>query len=287
MAKVFLGHDTRFWSKRAGWAMSGSGIIDIHTHIFPDHLAERAVRQLAGRSGETAFLDGTARALTASMARCGIAVSVTQPVSTKAEQTESINRFCCDLAVPGLVNFGTLHPDCPDPDAEIGRLKKAGIKGVKFHPDYQEFFVDEDRVLPLYRKIADAGLMALIHAGVDIGLPPPVHCPPDRLARVLDAVPDLVVIAAHFGGFRMWDEVERHLIGRTLYLDTSFTLAFLPADRFVRMARAHGIGKVLFGTDSPWADQAAEVGLMNACGLAEPELAGVFRDNAARLLGLA
>ena len=97
----------------------------------------------------------------------------------------------------------------------------AGIKGVKFHPDYQMFFVDEERMFPLYRQMADAGLIAFFHAGVDIGLPPPVHCPPDRLATVLDRVPDLTVVAAHFGGFKMWDDVEKYLIGRNLWLDTS------------------------------------------------------------------
>jgi predicted TIM-barrel fold metal-dependent hydrolase len=132
--------------------------------------------------------------------------------------------------------------------------------------------------------MADAGLIAFFHAGVDIGLPPPVHCPPDRLARVLDRVPELTVAAAHFGGFKMWDDVEKFLIGRDLWLDTSFTLAWMPADRFVRMARKHGIDKVLFGTDSPWADQGDEISLLEQSGLTEEELGAVFYDNAASLL---
>lgn len=262
-------------------------IIDIHTHVFPDQLAARAVRQLAGRSGEKACLDGTAGGLEESMRRYGIALSVTQPVSTKASQVPSVNSFALELNKrSALHNFGTLYPDYEGNAGEIERLKTAGIKGVKFHPDYQQFFVDEERLFPLYRQMADAGLIAFFHAGVDIGLPPPVHCTPDRLAKVLDGVPDLTVVAAHFGGFKMWDEVEQFLVGRNLWFDTAFTLAYLPAERFVKIVRKHGVGKILFGTDSPWADQGVEVELHAKCGLTESELGAVFHDNAAKLLGI-
>ena len=262
-------------------------IIDMHTHVFPDQLAARAVQQLAARSGEKAFTDGTVGGLEKSMRENGIAFSVIQPVSTKAAQVPSVNSFALELSRrPMLRNFGTVYPGYEGNAAEIERLKKAGICGVKFHPDYQQFFVDEERMFPLYRQLADAGLIAFFHAGIDIGLPPPVHCPPDRLARVLDRVPDLRVVAAHFGGFKMWDEVEQFLVGRNVWLDTAFTLSYLPAERFVKMARQHGIEKVLFGTDSPWADQGVEVELHERCGLTESELAAVYYDNAAALLGL-
>ncbi len=262
-------------------------ILDIHTHVFPDALAARVVKQLAGRSGEQACTDGTAAGLAASMRESGIARSVIQPVSTKASQVRSINDFAIELnRRPELINFGTLFPGYEGNASEIERLKQAGIGGVKFHPDYQEFFVDEDRLSPLYGQLADAGLIAFFHAGVDIGLPLPVHCTPERLARVLDRFPGLTVVAAHFGGFQMWDDVERLLVGRNLYLDTSFTLSFLDHARFVDMARRHGIGKILFGTDSPWAEQKAEVALLEKTGLTDAELAAVFNDNAERLLGM-
>ncbi|MBU1693697.1 MAG: amidohydrolase family protein [Verrucomicrobia bacterium] len=261
-------------------------IIDVHTHIFPDDLAARAIQQLVGKSGETAFLDGTAAGLRASMRANGIAFSVTQPVSTRPAQTPSINTFVMGARHPDLIHFGTLHPGYADPEAEIERLARGGIKGIKFHPDYQSFFVDEERMFPIYRKMAEVGLIAFFHAGVDIGLPPPVHGPPERLARVLERVPDLVMVAAHFGGFKMWDEVARHLIGKSVWLETSFTLSWLPAPDFARMARRHGIERVMFGTDSPWAEQGPEIALLEKTGLDEAELAAVFHDNAARLLGL-
>ncbi len=262
-------------------------IIDIHTHVFPDHLAERAVKQLAGRSGETAFIDGTAAGLEASMRRHGIAYSVTQPVSTKASQVPNVNDFAVALnARPPLINFGTLFPEYEGNAAEIRRLREAGIQGVKFHPDYQAFYADEERMVPLYREMARAGLIAFFHAGVDIGLGPPYHGNPDRIARVLELVPELTVVAAHLGGYEMWDDVEKYLVGKNLYLDTSYTLTHIPPDQFLRIIRNHGVDRILFGTDSPWADQGVEIELVEKSGLTGSELDAVFYVTAAKLLNL-
>jgi len=266
--------------------MTNQSIIDIHVHIWPDELAGRAVKFLADQAGEKAYLDGTAGALEISMQRHGIQWCVTQPVSTRASQTPSINNYAITMRRQGFIHFGTLHPQYADYSTEIERLRSEGIKGVKFHPDYQEFFVDDEHMFPLYHRMAEAGLIAFFHAGVDIGLKPPYHATPQRLARVLDAVPGLTVVAAHFGGFEMWDEVERYLVGRSLYFDTSFTLSFLDHGRFVQMARRHGIEKILFGSDSPWADQGEELELHKKSGLTDTELAAVFYQNAAKLLNI-
>lgn len=261
--------------------------IDFHAHVFPDGLAPKAIRQLTGRSGVKAHTDGTCAGLKASMQRHGIRLSVTQPVSTRPEQTPTINTFAiAQKSDPMLVPFGTIHPDYADYKVEIARLKDAGIKGVKFHPDYQRFYVDEKRMFPLYEALAEAGLIGLFHTGVDIGLGPPYHGTPDRIAKVLDAFPNWTVVAAHFGGFQMWDEVERHLLGRVVYLETSYTLAWLDAGRFVKMARAHGMERVIFGTDSPWADQGDEIHLMKQSGLTADELELVLYRNAEHVLGL-
>ena len=105
-------------------------IIDIHTHVFPDELAERAVKQLAGRSGETACLDGTAAGLEESMRRNGIGLGVTQPVSTKASQVASINSFAIELnRRPSLINFGTLYPDYEGNAAEIAAAENGRHQG--------------------------------------------------------------------------------------------------------------------------------------------------------------
>ncbi len=263
-------------------------IIDIHAHVFPDALAARAVAFLAQQAQIPAFTDGTCAALRESMRRAGIDLSVLAPIATKPAQARSINAWIAETnrAFPDLVGFGTLHPAQEDWAQEIERLVADGIRGVKLHPDYQEFFVDEARMLPIYRMLADAGLMVLMHAGVDVGLPGDTHCPPERLARVLDAVPQVTMIASHMGAWRQWEGVERCLAGRDLYFDTSYSLAEMGADLFLRILRAHGAERVLFGTDSPWSDQSAEIEAFHALPLTAAEKEAVLGGNASRLLGL-
>lgn len=261
-------------------------IIDVHTHTFPDALAARAVAALSATAGVPAHTDGTNAGLRASMARAGIDLSVIMPIATKPAQVRAINAWAAEVNAvnDGLLAFGTLHPAQEDWRAEIDHLVADGIPGIKLHPDYQKFFVDDPALVPLFQGLADAGRLVLLHAGVDIGLPPPVHCPPDRLARLLDAVPELTVIAAHMGAYAQWDEVEQHLLGREVYLDTSYSLADLGPARMTALIQAHGAEKVLFGTDSPWTDQAAEVAAIRDLPLTDEEKRTVLGENARRLL---
>ncbi len=292
-------------------------IIDVHAHVFPDELAARAVEVLAKRSNVAPHTDGTCAGLLASMRRAGVDRSIVTPIATRPSQVSSINRWAVGISAAkkvstsderitcsnqdsflidasgqpplgargdGITSFGTLHPMQENLPDEIDFLVKSGIRGVKLHPDYQEFFVDEPELTPMYRAIADAGLVLLLHAGVDIGLPPPVHCTPSRLARVLDAVPELTIIAAHMGGYASWDDVERYLLGRKLYFDTSFSLTDLGAERMAAMIRSHGVDRVLFGADSPWTDQAVEIAGLLDLPLADDEKSAVLGGNAERLI---
>ena len=262
--------------------------IDMHTHAFPDELAPRAMEVLSGKSGVEAFTDGTLAGLSASMLKAGIDKSIIAPIATKPAQVTGINRWAAESNQQhdDLICLGTLHPDQDDWGPDIEQLVADGVPGVKFHPDYQLFYVDDPNVTAMYRAVADAGLILLFHAGVDIGLPPPVHCTPDRLARVMDAVPDLKIIAAHMGGYKCWDEVEKFLVGRNLFFDTSYTIADLGAERMTALIKAHGVERVLFGTDSPWTDQSAEIANIRALPFTPAEIDAILGGNAARLPGL-
>jgi len=261
-------------------------IIDIHTHAFPDELAERAMAVLTGNSNVTPYTDGTCAELRSSTQRAGIDLAAVMPIATKPSQAGSINRWAAEINRHNgnLICFGSLHPMQDDWREEISRLVAEGIPGIKLHPDYQQFFVDDPELFPIYNALADAGLILLFHAGVDIGLPPPVHCTPARLARVLDAAPDLTIIAAHMGGYSCWDDVERYLVGRELYFDTSYSMADLGAERMTDLIHAHGAGRILFGTDSPWTDQSAEVANIRALPLTDDEKAAILGGTALRLL---
>lgn len=263
-------------------------IIDSHTHVFPDELAERALSVLAKRAGVAPFSDGTCDGLLDSARTAGIALSIVAPIATKPSQARSINAWATEInrQYPDLLSLGSIHPAQDDWAQEIDRLVADRIKGVKFHPDYQDFYVDEPRVFPLYRALAEAGLIALFHAGVDIGLPPPVHCPPDRLARALDAVPEMTAIASHMGGYAQWRDVTRYLVGRPLYFDTSYSLIDLGIEPMLGLIEGHGAHRVLFGTDSPWTDQAAELHRISDLPLSADDRAAILGENARQLFKL-
>lgn len=261
-------------------------IIDIHTHCFPDALASRAVSSLARTSGLTPFSDGTTAGLKTNMLSAGVDISVLQPIATKPDQTISINKWAYELNVEGLVSFGTVHPDFPNWKESLKWLKKMGFKGIKFHPEYQNFFADDPKVFSLYDEIFSLGMIVLFHSGEDLSYNEPFKCTPARLKVLLDNFPGGKIIAGHMGGYRYWDDTEKYLVGRDIYLDTSFSLRELGVDRSVEIFRNHGTSKILFGSDSPWCDQSEEISFIKSLPLSQKEIYDILGNNAKKLLNL-
>lgn len=261
-------------------------IIDFHVHGFPEELAARAVAALSERSGLTPHTEGTISSIKASMREAGIDRSVVLSIATRPRQASSITRWAASIQDGAITAFGSVHPDSPDWRAELSAIREAGLKGIKLHPDYQEFFVDEKRLFPIYEKAVDLGLVIIFHAGLDIGLPSPIHCTPERLRRVVKSFPGGRFVAAHLGGFKSWDDVEKYLVGEDLFLDTSFSLKWMERGRFLKILRTHGCEKLLFASDSPWSGQREELEMIRDLGLTPCEEAAVTGGNAARLLGL-
>ncbi len=261
--------------------------IDFHTHIYPDPLAGKTVAAVRQRAGIEAYTDGTLEGLKRSMAAAGIDLSVVAAVATRPAQVPSIQRWLAGIRQPGIEALATMHPVEPLTSEQIRRLKREGFRGFKLHPDYQDFYVDDPRMNPFYEAAAAEGMFILFHAGVDRGLPHPVHSTPKRLAAVHEAVPGLVMIAAHLGGEEAYEETAIHLLGKDVYLDTSFVLRRMPALFRERFLREHPPDRLLFASDSPWTDQREELEFLRRLSfLTENEREKICFSNAARLLGL-
>lgn len=221
------------------------------------------------------------------MERCSIDISVVANIATKPAQHANVNAFAIQNDCTDLIHFGSVHPLGEDAVEWVEKIAQAGLKGIKLHPDYQGFYVDDPRVFPVYRKAMELGLVVLMHTGLDLGMPDPIHCSPKRLAAMLDKHPYDRFVAAHFGGWLMWEEVEDRLCGRyPLYLDTAVTMGSIQTERFVRMVEKHGSERVLFGSDNPWTDPARQLELISAAGLSPETEQAILSDNAARLLKL-
>ncbi len=261
-------------------------IIDIHTHAFADGIAPKAIEALEKSSGTKALLDGTTSDLLRSMKKAEVVLSVIQPVATKPAQVRAINTWASQIAGNGLLSFATLYPGQPDWEEEIEQIKRVGFLGVKLHPDYQNFDPDDRALFPMYEKLQAENLIVLYHAGDDISFPPPGRGTPQRLSNLIGHFPDLRVIAAHLGGFEMWDAVEENLVGKDIYFDTCYTFGCLKTERIVRIIERHGFDRILFGTDSPWKDQQEEIQNILHLDISDEAQRGILGENARTLLNL-
>ena len=264
-------------------------IIDFHTHIFPDKIAEKTIQSLERISGIKASTNGTLEGLLASMENSGVDMSVIMPVATKPEQMDSINTYAKEICekYPGrLISFGGIHPDCEDYKKELNHIKELGLKGIKIHPDYQRVMIDDIRFMNIIEYADELGLVILTHAGVDIGLPETVHCPPDKMRKVLDTLKPKKMIAAHYGGWKQWQEVYEYLAGENVYLDTAFTSDFLEQEMFIKILRKHDENKILFATDSPWSHAGKDIAVVEKLPVDDVVKQKIFSENAKELLDL-
>ncbi len=262
-------------------------LIDFHTHCFPDAIAARAVAKLADASGGLLpHTDGTVAGLRERMRQDGVDRAVVLNIATNAHQQANVNDFAAAVdREPELIAFGSVFPDSPDALEELERIHALGLKGVKFHPDYQGFCVDDPKMKPLYRKIAALGLITVFHAGFDYGFPPPYGATPEKMATALTWF-DSPVVAAHWGGVGCGEGVLRHLCGTDVYLDTSFGYGTMPKYYAKKIVERHGTDRILFGTDTPWHTAPMELRLLHSLGLSPSEMDGITCGNACRLLKL-
>ena len=256
-------------------------IIDMHAHIFPDKIARKAVKATGNYYGITMSGPGTVGGLLERGGKIGVCKYVVHSSATSAGQVKSINDYIADVqsSHSEFAGFGTLHPGLEDIEPEVKRIIALGLHGIKLHPDFQGFNIDDSSMLPIYKAL-EGRLPVLFHMGDENS----DASSPARLAKVLDMFPGLIVIAAHFGGYKTWDEASEYLIGRSIYMDTSSTLAFISPERAVEMIRRHGVHKMLFGTDYPMWDHEKELQRFLRLDLTEDERYLILHANAEKLL---
>ena len=260
-------------------------LIDFHTHCFADPIYEKAIAALIDLSGGyKPYHDGSLSGLLNSMDKSGVDISVVHSIATKEKQTRIINDWVISIKSDRIIPFGTIHPDYADWENEIERLKAEGIKGIKFHPDYQGFFVDDRKMYPIYEKTAQENMTALFHCGRDIAFPELVRNTPARFRKVLEDIPELTAVGAHMGGHEMFEEVEEVLAGADLYLDTSFAHYILGDSKFTALIKKHGVERILFGSDSPWDDACGLARIIDSLDFTSKEKDMIFFENAKWLL---
>jgi predicted TIM-barrel fold metal-dependent hydrolase len=259
--------------------------IDFHTHAFPDNLYEKAIHGMSEHTGLKPALDGSIRSLLESMDAAGIEKSVVLSIATKPSQFEPILEWSGSIASNRIVPFPSVHPADPDSVQKIRIARQEGFKGMKFHPYYQGFELDGEIMNPIYEAMEKHGLICVCHAGFDYAFPFDRIADPPRIKNVLRKFPGLTFVAAHLGAWKDWDLVAEHLTGERLFVDISFSLNVMPADKARELIRGFAPDRVLFGTDSPWDGQASSIALLRGLGLGEEREKAILSENAMKLLG--
>lgn len=262
-------------------------VIDFHTHCFPEKIARKTIDKLSFVSGGLIpQTDGTEASLLYLMSKDGVDKSVALSIATNANQQTNVNDFAISLKSEKIIPFGSVFPFSDDWESELERLKENGIKGIKLHPDYQQFFVDDERLFPIYKKIEKLGFILVFHAGEDFGFPPPYKATPERLRKVLSLV-ETPVVCAHWGSLSMGEDVLKYLCDiDNCYFDTAFGYGTMPKDRALRILDKKGVDKIIFGSDSPWNAPSWDIGMIKTMNLNKDEEEKIFYKNAEKLLRL-
>lgn len=266
-------------------------IIDFHTHIFPDKIAARAVSKLASIISLPPSTTGRTEDLRASMKKAAIDISIVLPVVTGVAQFESILRFAAFInetyaskQEQRLLSFGGIHPDDPDYKQHLSLLKSEGFPGIKLHPSYQNVDFNDIRTKRILYAASEIGLPVITHAGFDFYTPEHNFCTSDMILDVLEDVAPDNLILAHLGSYENYDEAEEKLCGRNVYLDTAYSILRVSEEQWIRIVRKHGADRILFATDSPWADQKACAERIKKSALTDREKELILSENAKKLL---
>ena len=261
-------------------------IIDMHTHIFPGKIADKAVDAI-GKFYDIPMQErGVSDNLLEKEKEAGVDRMLVCSTATTKAQVESINNFIAGetAAHPEFIGFGSLHPDYEDPDKEVARMREIGLVGIKLHPDFQKFHIDDPAAYPIY-EAAQGKMPILFHMGdarYDFS-------EPKRLLKVLTDFPKLIALAAHLGGYQAWDAAETlpgYLGHPRMYIDTSSSLPFVSPARALKIIHAHGTDRVFFGTDYPMWEPTEEMERFMRIPLTDEEREKLFHENAENLLGL-
>ena len=262
--------------------------IDIHTHAFHPKIAHKAVDHLNSFYSITCSGDGTIANLLEREQKAGLDKCVVLCAATAPAQVIPANNYAISLQREHpnqVIAFGTVHPGYENWEDELARIKAAGIRGIKLHPDFQSFWLNDPRLLPIF-EAAQKDFVFEIHIGDKTSPDKNPSCP-YKLASILRQFPGIRVIAAHFGGYRMWNYALEVFSGNNfenLWFDTSSTTPFATPELAHKLLGAFPRERILFGTDWPLYDPVEELQRLQTLGGLRDSEMEVIMSNASALL---
>ena len=260
-------------------------IIDVHTHVWPDKVCGKVQEHLESLFNVKMAGEPSLDTLKRFMKKNAIDISVVNSVATRPEQVPGINDWLIKVRSDEIKIFCAMHPDYSDWKNELKKIKEFG-DGIKLQPEFQNFYVDSEDNYPLYEEMQKLGIPVLFHCGKELSHTMLVRSSPSRISKLIRDFPRLKIIAAHFGGFELWDEVKIHLLGKDVYMDTAYFFSFLPKEQIKELILGHRPDRMLFGTDFPLADQGKDIEFLENLDISAELKERMFSENAKELLGI-
>ena len=252
-------------------------VIDTHAHIFPPKIAEKAVKSIGSFYDTNMQYKGSKEELLSSGKEINVEKYLVFSTATKVEQVASINNFIISEIenTPEFIGLGTMYKGFLNFEDEFLKLKKAGINGIKLHPDFQKFDFNDKDLYSIYDTLSNLGMFVMTHAGdYRYGFS---H--PEKIAQIAKEFPKLNIIAAHFGGWSQWDIAFDVLNLPNVYFDTSSTMGFSGLDNAKKAFNVFDNTHIFFGTDFPMWSHKDELNNILKLGLNDNTVENVLYNN--------
>lgn len=255
-------------------------IIDVHAHLFPAKIAEKATQAVGNFYDIPMDNVGTEDALKNDMKTYGIKHCFIHSVATVPQQVRAINDFLIGVIKNNPLSFtafGPIHIGIDNIVEEIDYMRTNGITGIKLHNDFQGFPVDDPRLDTMYEKCQAEKIPVMFHAGDKRYN----FTNPKQFRNVGLKFPNLIGIAAHFGGYSEWVDVDDdYCKDSPFWFDTSSSLFKLNKEDALRIINSRGTDKIMFGTDFPMWTACDEYNRIEALELSYNVLEKIMYQNA-------
>ena len=262
-------------------------IFDAHVHIYPDKIAEKAAQNVGKFYNIEMNFDGRISTMTEKWKKAGVERCLVHSVATTHDQVPKINDFIhasVEASDGMFVGFCTLHPSMSEKEieTEVDRIISMGLKGVKLHPDCQKFRIDDKQAMQMY-EIIDGRVPILFHTGdkrYD-------YSNPDRMKAAAKRFPRQRMIAAHLGGYSVWEQAVPVLAGlENVWYDESSSLGFITPEQAKEYILAYGEDRIFFGTDYPMWSITDELERFDRIDLTDSQREKIFWKNITSFLGI-
>lgn len=270
-----------------------TGVLANHAHVFPDSINP----------------NGTIERLLRMLDACQIERAVC--FAPFAHQCESKNVdpnpwLAGELKkhADRLVGFGTIDTRKDDVADQVKRAADLGMRGLKLHPNAQDFDLLSPQMFQLYSAAVERGLFITFHTGVHRS-----HLNKFTLLRfdeIAWAFPKLKFSMEHVGGYHFFNEAlavifnhvpppwENGVCNVFAGLTSIFTpnhnrFWYLGDERLKELAAQVGVRQLIFGLDFPYnLEEQTKVGLETIRRLFKPDdQAMILGGNLARELRIA